>query len=49
MKYFSCSYRAVIFQSAKNATHFFIMKILNKIELGQIAYNNSSDINSKIF
>ena len=32
-----------------NSTHFFIMKILNKRELMQIAINHSSDINTKDF
>ena len=32
-----------------NTTHFFIMKILNKRELQQIAINHSSDINTKDF
>ena len=32
-----------------NFTHFFIMKILNKRELQQIALNHSSDIDSKDF
>ena len=32
-----------------NTTHFFIMKILNKRELQQIAINHSSDINNKDF
>ena len=32
-----------------NFTHFFIMKILNKRELQQIALNHSSDINFKDF
>ena len=32
-----------------NSTHFFIMKILNKRELQQIALNNSSDIDFKDF
>ena len=32
-----------------NSTHFFIMKILNKIELQEIALNHSSDINTKDF
>ena len=32
-----------------NSTHFFIMKILNKIELQEIALNHSSDINAKDF
>ena len=32
-----------------NSTYFFIMKILNKRELHQIALNHSSDINFKEF
>ena len=32
-----------------NSTHFFIMKIPNKIELQQIALNHSSDIDFKDF
>ena len=32
-----------------NTTHFFIMKILNKRELEQIAINPSSDINTRDF
>ena len=32
-----------------NATYYFIMKILNKRELQQIASNHSSDINFKDF
>ena len=32
-----------------NSTHFFIMKILNKRELQQIALNHSSDIDIKDF
>ena len=32
-----------------NATHFFIMKILNKRELQQIASNYSSDVDFKDF
>ena len=32
-----------------NSTHFFIIKIPNKIELQQTALNHSSDINSKDF
>ena len=32
-----------------NSTHFFIMKILNKRELQQIALNHSSDIEFKDF
>ena len=32
-----------------NSTHFFIMKILNKRELQQIALNHSSDIDFKDF
>ena len=30
-----------------NSTHYFIMKIPNKRELQQIAYNHSSDIDFK--
>ena len=32
-----------------SSTHFFIMKLLNKKELQQIALNHSSDINFKDF
>ena len=32
-----------------NSTHFFIMKITNKIELQQITLNHSSDIDFKDF
>ena len=32
-----------------NTTHFFIIKILNKRDLQQIAINHSSDIDSKDF
>ena len=32
-----------------NSTHFYIMKILNKRELQQIALNHSSDIDFKDF
>ena len=32
-----------------SSTHFFIMKIPNKRELQQIAFNHSSDIDSKDF
>ena len=32
-----------------NTTHFFIMKITNKRELQEIAYNHSSDIDFKDF
>ena len=31
-----------------NSTHFFIMKILNKRQLQQIALNHSSDIDFKV-
>ena len=33
----------------QNTSHFFIVKILNKRELQQIAINHSSDINTKDF
>ena len=32
-----------------NSTHFFIMKIPNKRELQQIAFDHSSDVDSKNF
>ena len=32
-----------------NTTHFFLMKIPNRRELAQIAYNHSSNIDSKDF
>ena len=32
-----------------STTHFFIMKILNKRELPQIAFNHSSEIDFKDF
>ena len=32
-----------------NSTHYFIMKILNKRELQQVAFNHSSDIDFKDF
>ena len=38
------SYFAVPKNIRPNETHYFIMKILNKRELQQIAFNHSSDI-----
>ena len=38
------SYFAVPKNIRLNETHYFIMKILNKRELQQIAFNHSSDI-----
>ena len=32
-----------------NSTHYFVMKILNKRELHQIAFNHSSDIDFQDF
>ena len=32
-----------------NSTHYFVMKILNKWEFQQIAFNHSSDIDFKNF
>ena len=32
-----------------NSTHYFVMKILNKRELQQIAFNHSSDIDFQDF
>ena len=47
-KDFCCFYCSVLFCCAKhmrlNSTHYFIMKVLNKQELQQIAFNHSSDI-----
>ena len=43
------SYFKVPRDARLNSTHFFIMKILNKRELQQIALNHSSDIDCKDF
>ena len=43
------SYFKVLKDVRLNSTHFFIMKILNKRELRQIALNHSSDIDFKDF
>ena len=43
------SYFAVTKNIRLSSTHYFIMKIPNKWELQQIAYNQSSDIDSKEF
>ena len=47
--FISQSYFKVPKDVRNNSTHFFIMKILNKRELQQIAINHSSDINTKDF
>ena len=39
------SYFAVPKNISLNSTHYFIIKILNKQELRQIAFNKSSDFN----
>ena len=43
------SYFAVPKNLRLNSTHYFIMKILNKQGLQQIAFNHSSDIDFKDF
>ena len=43
------SYFAVPKNIRLNSTHYFIMKIPNKQELQQIAFNHSSDIDFKDF
>ena len=43
------SYFAVPENIRLNSTHYFIIKITNKQELKQIAFNNSSDIDFKDF
>ena len=43
------SYSALPKNTVINSVHYFIMKIPNKRELQQIAFNHSSDIDSKDF
>ena len=43
------SYFAVPKHFRLNSTHYFIMKIVNKKELHQIAFNHSSDIDFQDF
>ena len=43
------SYFAVPKNIRLNSTHYFVMKIPNKRELQQIAFNHSSDIEFKVF
>ena len=43
------SYFAVLQNIRINSTHYFIMKILNKQEIRQIAFNQSSDIDFQDF
>ena len=47
--FISQSYFKVPKTTRLNATHYFVMKISNKIELQQIASNHSSDIDFKDF
>ena len=53
MKHFSCFYYTSFFCCSKkiklNSTHYFIMKIPDKRELQQTAFNHSSDIDFKDF
>ena len=43
------SYFAVPKNLRRSSTHYFIMKVPNKREFQQIAFNHSSDINFKDF
>ena len=47
-QYFAYFYITILFIRL-NATHYFIMKILNKREPRQTASNHSSDIDFKYF
>ena len=47
--FITLSYFAVPKNIRLNSTHYFIMKILNKREFQQIAFNHSSDIDFKDF
>ena len=47
--FISQSYFAVLKNIRLNYTHYFIMKIRNKGELQQIAFNHSSDIDFRDF
>ena len=49
LSFITQSYSKVPKDVRLNSTHFFIMKLPNKIELQQIALNHSSDISSKDF
>ena len=42
--HFYCFYYIILFGCTKSSTHYFIIKIPNKQELQQIAFNNLSDI-----
>ena len=50
-KHFFCFYWAVLFWCTKklNSTYYLIMKVRNKPELQQIAFNHLSDIDFKDF
>ena len=43
------SYFSVLTDITLNSRHYFVMKVSNKRELQQIAYNHSSDIDLKDF
>ena len=53
IKYFSCFYHNIISLLQKSirlySTHYFVMKIPNKKELQQIAFNHSSNIDFQDF
>ena len=53
MKCFPCFYHIILFPVSKNIrlnlTHYFVMKVPNKRELQQIAFNHSSDIDFQDF
>ena len=49
LAFITLSYFAVPKNIRLNSTHYFIMKILNKREFQQIAFNHSSDIDFKDF
>ena len=49
LAFISQSYFAVPKNIRLNSRHYFIMKILSKRELQQIAFNHSSDIDFKDF
>ena len=52
-KYWYCFYHTISYYSTKISSHylytFFIMKVSDKEELQQIAFNHSSNINLKQF
>ena len=50
-KYFTCIYLSILFFCSirLNSTHYLIMKINNRRELQNIAFNHSADIDCKYF